>query len=326
MKELLLGVLSVGKNVAATPANKNVASSHAIFAKQLTGKEDVLIIEYGEGQPGDVARFADTTSPDMGVITGLAPAHLDHYPTLQSAGKDIFSLADYLHDKRVYVNGDSEAIHSFIKPEHHVYSVAGAAGWKVSDVRVGYDGTRFVMKNGKQSMKLHSGLLGRHQVGPIALSAALALELGLKKQQVIDAVSETKPFEHRMQPRHVGGAWIIDDTYNGNIDGIRAGLQLLKDLPAERKTYVTPGLVDQGVETESVHKTMGELIAAAAPDTVVLMQNTATIHIRDGLEAGGYGGEVLVEEDPLQYYTNLEHFLARGDLVVMQNDWTDNYA
>ncbi|HEX9153842.1 MAG TPA: hypothetical protein VF809_03415, partial [Candidatus Saccharimonadales bacterium] len=47
MKELLLTVLGGGKKVAATPANKNVAISHAHFAHKLTGDEDVVIIEYG---------------------------------------------------------------------------------------------------------------------------------------------------------------------------------------------------------------------------------------------------------------------------------------
>ncbi len=326
MKELLLTVLSEGKVVAATPANKNVASSHAIFAARLTGKEDVLIIEYGEGKPGDVDRFASTTAPDIGIITGLAPAHLDHYPNLQAAGKDIFSLADYLHGKDVYVNAESEAAKEFLQPSYVPYSESVVADWKIRNIKVDYDGTTFELHKGKRVIRLKSGLLGRHQVGPLALAAVLAMKLGLSDKQVTSGIAKTQPYEHRMQPRNVHGAWIIDDTYNGNIDGIRAGLQLLQDLPAQRKTYVTPGLVDQGVETEAVHIKMGELITRAHPDTVVLMQNSVTSYIRQGLEAGGFGGVVRIEEHPLEFYTNLEHFLARGDLVVMQNDWTDNYA
>src|SRR3989344_4224086 len=64
------------------PANKNVAISHAIFAARLKGDEDILIIEYGEGAPGDVAGFSKNTHPNIGIITGLAPAHLDKYKTL----------------------------------------------------------------------------------------------------------------------------------------------------------------------------------------------------------------------------------------------------
>src|SRR6187431_684793 len=43
MKELLLTVLGEGKKVAATPANKNVAISHAYFARKLVGEEDIVI-------------------------------------------------------------------------------------------------------------------------------------------------------------------------------------------------------------------------------------------------------------------------------------------
>jgi hypothetical protein len=35
---------------------------------------------------------------------------------------------------------------------------------------------------------------------------------------------------------------------------------------------------------------------------------------------------VLIETDPLNFYTNLNLFVATGDLVVMQNDWPDNYT
>ncbi|MBI3624380.1 hypothetical protein HY218_01975 [Candidatus Saccharibacteria bacterium] len=325
LKEILLTVLSEGKKVAATPANRNVASSHAQFAASLTGQEDILIVEYGEGKPGDVQRFAETTQPKLGIITGLAPAHLDQYPTLQAAGEDIFALAAYLEDQGVYVNGESLALKPFIKTAHEIYGSQGVAGWKVKNVKVDYGGISFEMSKASQQIKLHSKLIGRHQVGPLALAAALSLKLGLSQQQVTKGIAKTAPFVHRMQPRYVNGAWIIDDTYNGNIEGIRAGLQLLQDLPARHKTYVTPGLVDQGEETTKVHRLIGQLIAEAQPDRVVLMKNSVTDLIKRGLDEHHYKGELRIEADPLNFYTNIDQFLAHGDLVVMQNDWPDNY-
>jgi hypothetical protein len=144
MKELLLTVLSQGLKVAATPANKNVSSSHAYFARKLSGDEDVLIIEYGEGAPGDVARFASITQPTHGVITGLAPAHLDHYKTLEAAGTDIFSLARSVPDDNLYVNLDSRDAVSFVEPSYQTFSNAGALGWKVSATKATVHGTSFM--------------------------------------------------------------------------------------------------------------------------------------------------------------------------------------
>ena len=326
MKELLLTVLGEAKRVAATPSNKNVSVSHAHFAKSLSGKEEILIIEYGEGAPGDVERFADITHPTHGVITGLAPAHLDRYKTIEAAGKDIFILAKYLKNKNVYVNSESPSAESFLQKEYHLYNREGALGWAVSNIKVSIDGTRFDIQKGKRELKLHSKLLGRHQVGSLALAVALAVEFGLNDQQIIAGVAKTVPFEHRMQPYQLSGAWIIDDTYNGNIEGIRAGTELLKDLSAQRKIYVTPGLVDQGKETETVHIKMGKLIGASQPNLVVLMQNSVTKFIRQGLEATDFKGEIQIEKKPLEFYANLGEFLAVGDVVMMQNDWTDNYA
>ncbi|HUB93584.1 MAG TPA: Mur ligase family protein [Verrucomicrobiae bacterium] len=326
MKELLSTVLSEGLHVATTPANKNVAVSHAQFARTLQGSEDVLIIEYGEGRPGDVARFVATTQPTHGIITGLAPAHLDQYKTLHAAGEDIFSLANYLHGNHVYVNADSPAVTPFRKKAYLAYSVTGALGWRVSNVKVAITGTDFMLTKGKQKLALHSHLLGRHQVGPLSLAAALGIELGLTASQVEAGIAKALPYEHRMQPYKLGEAWIIDDTYNGNLEGVRAGTALLAALPAKRKLYVTPGLVDQGIETQRVHEEMGRLIAQAQPDIVILMRNSSTPYIQAGLEAGMFKGTLHLEDLPLEFYQNLNQYVVTGDVVLMQNDWTDNYA
>ncbi len=325
MKELLATVLSEGKTVAATPANKNVAISHALFAQKISGDEDVLILEYGEGAPGDVARFAANTMPTHAVITGLAAAHLDKYKTVHRAGKDIFSLNNVVAPSQVYVNGESPDALPFVTPGNQLYSERGALGWKVSNIKISLEGISFSLQKGKTSMDLHSKLLGRHQIGPLSFVAAYAAELGMKPADIKAGVAKTEPFEHRMEPYQLSGAWIIDDTYNGNLEGIRAGAKLLHELSAKRKIYVTPGLVDQGKESAAIHEDMGKIIASAHPDIVVLMQHTVTRYIQKGLTEAGYKGEVIVETDPLDFYTNLKVFVATGDLVLMQNDWPDNY-
>ncbi|MBP7857875.1 hypothetical protein KA016_02330 [Candidatus Saccharibacteria bacterium] len=326
MKELLYTVLKEGKNVAATPANMNVLSSHARFARTLDGDEDVVLVEFGEGKPGDVRLFSAVVQPTHAVITGLAPAHLDRYKTLAAAGRDIFSVARLVPAEQVYVNADSESVRPFLQKGFRIYSRSTVLGWRIQHAKTSLKGTSFELIKGKKRLSLRSGLLGLHQIGPLAFAAAFGLEIGLTQAQVTAGVARTKPFEHRMQPYRLGGAWVIDDTYNGNLEGIRAGTEMLAHLEAKRKVYVTPGLVDQGRETAAIHTEVGKLIARAAPDVVVLMQNSVAGHIQTGLIESGYAGEITVEEDPLEFYTNLDSFVAAGDVVLMQNDWTDNYS
>ena len=326
MKELLCTVLGESKKVAATPGNKNVSVSHAQYAHGLDGDEDVLVIEYGEGKPGDVRRFARHTHPTHAVITGFAPAHLDRYRNLNNIAKDLFSVGEFVDAERVYVTTEAEGIAGYIGKGMQGFNGSGALGWTVSEVVVNADSTAFILAKSKRKLHLTSGLIGRHNVGPLAFVAAFALELGLSDQEVTAGIAKTVPFEHRMQPRQVHGAILIDDTYNGNLQGVRVGTALLGELKSRRKWYVSPGLVDQGIQADAIHRQMGELIAAAKPDIVVLMANSAQPHIARGLADSDFGGELRIEHDPLRFYTDLPHFVAAGDLVLMQNDWTDNYA
>lgn len=325
MKEILLAILSTGKRVAATPGNKNVLISHARWINQkLQGDEEVLIFEYGEGAPGDILKLAALSEPQKAVITGLAPAHLDYYPNLEAIGDDFASIQSVVTSENDrYINSDSDITRQ--KISGNFYDEQGAGGWKVSNVAVGFEGTSFTLTKEKRKLHLHTGLIGEHHVGPLSAAVAIAAELGLSDEQLTEGVAATKPFEHRMQARPLHGAWIVDDTYNGNIEGMRAGLALLTSLPAKKRVYVTPGLVDQGVENERVHNQLGKLIAAANPDRVVLMQNSSTGFIQQGLSDGGYNGELIIEDKPLEFYTQLEHYLAAGDVYMLQNDLPDSY-
>jgi UDP-N-acetylmuramoyl-tripeptide--D-alanyl-D-alanine ligase len=325
MKELLVNVLGDYLKVAATPGNKNVAISHANFAFKLNGDEDVLIIEYGEGKPRDVELFTRITHPTRAIITGLAPAHLDKYKTLQAAGDDIFSVTNFVEPEKVYVNQESKETESFLQPKFNRYSKEGVNGWKVGAVQSTITGLSFNITKGKTKLRLSSKLVGQHHIGALVLAASLALELGLNEEQVEAGIAKTEPYEHRMQPYELSGAWVIDDTYNGNIEGIRVGCELLSSLKAKRKIYVTPGLVDQGKETKEIHKKLGGYIAQSDADIVVLMKNSVSDYIKQGLLENGFKNKIMIEPEPLKFYKNLSHFIASGDVVLMQNDWPDQY-
>jgi UDP-N-acetylmuramoyl-tripeptide--D-alanyl-D-alanine ligase len=225
------------------------------------------------------------------------------------------------------VNAESKQAQAYVKSGYHTYTQKGIDESVVSEIVSTIHGVSFTLKTKQNDYSLSVALLGRHTIGPVCAAVAIAEKLGLTKEQIEDGVAALRPYEHRMSPRQiVEGAWLIDDTYNGNIDGLAAGLHLLAELEAGRKIYVTPGLVDQGPETQSVHERLGTLIVEASPDVVVLMKNSVTDYIVKGMNTAGYSGELRLEDDPLHFYKNIDQFVASGDVVLMQNDWPDNYA
>lgn len=322
-KEMLATVLNEKIHVAVTPGNMNTPIAHARFAKQLKGDEQVIILEYGEESPGDIQRFIDVTTPDWAVILGLAPNHLDYYRHIDSLANDLLVLRSL--GKNLLINGDSRLLQKYLNKTDNIVTSAQVGKWRITKIQSSRDGIAFVLTSKDATLHLKSQLLGRHLVVPLAMTAMIAYELGLSKKQIEAGIAKTAPFAHRMQPRMTAGALIIDDTYNGNIEGMLAGLDLLAELEATRKVYVTPGLVDQGEETESVHRTIAEKIYKVQPGIVILMDNSATKIIRAVLTELGYEGVVRVEYDPLKFYQNIDQITAAGDVVLMQNDWTDNY-
>lgn len=326
MKELLVSVLAKKYIIKATPGNGNTPSAHAKFIDALGGDEDVLIFELGEGKPGDVLQFAQTLCPDYAIITGLAPNHLDQYKTLDALAEDILSLRQFVTQGKVFIAGDSKTLRDYLRTDDLLYEEQGGADWHNTDIHITTTSTEFrVSVDGGAAVDITSKLLGRHQVAPLGFVAAFAMKMGVAAQDVRDAISELSPYEHRMRPHQLSGATIIDDTYNGNAEGIMAGLALLAEIEAKRKVYVTPGLVDQGEETETVHKAIAAKIAETKPDWLVLMKNSATEIIQKELGRRGYDGKITIEPAPLAFYQNLDQFVKAGDVVLMQNDWTDNY-
>lgn len=325
-KEILRTVLSEGKRVAFTPGNMNTPIGISRFSKTLDGTEEILIFEFGEGKVGDVRELSELVGPDIGVITGINEAHLSSFKTLDRTVATIFELRDHLGDKPLYKNQESSLVASNCPTDDRLlFSRKGVDGWQISKPQVDINGTRFVIKKGTNALFIDSKLLGLHNLGIMSVVVDIAKAVGLSSSQIVSGFDKTEPFEHRMQPRNLHGAQIIDDTYNGNSEGVQAGLLLLKTLDAKRKIYVTPGLVEQGNKTKEIHESIGEQIGVVA-DVVVLMKNSVTEYIENGLERSGFKGKLLIIDDPLEFYSNLEHFVVKGDAVLMQNDWTDNYA
>lgn len=327
-KELLASALSGKLDVAKTEENLNTKLALAGFANQLNGNEQVLIIELGEYSPGDIAEFARIVKPTHAVLTGLNSSHLDTLGTLDAAAENLLSIIDFVKPKQLFINEDSDKLGDYIKDLDYVgYGRKQVLGWKIEKPRTSLKGTGFTMIKGRSKMEISSGLLGLHNVPKLALSAALARSLGCTKKQTEQALKSTQPVDHRLQPHTVGGATILDDTYNGNIDGVIAATEFVKSLRIKfnRKIYVTPGLVEQGELTEENHILIGRAIAPVF-DEVVLINNSVTKFIEQGLDYGKFAGKLTVVDNPLGFYQQLDQQLAKGDLVLMQNDWTDNYS
>jgi UDP-N-acetylmuramoyl-tripeptide--D-alanyl-D-alanine ligase len=332
VKELLAEVLGAKYKVASTPGNMNTAIAHYRFAKTLKGDEEFIIIEYGEEIPGDIKRYATNTKPDVAVVTGLAPAHMDKLKTIKLAGEELFAISDFVDQKDIYINLESPLLAEFVS-EHfgksnriRSFSKQDSLGWSTKEIKVNLSGLSFKLQKDKKSILIQSKLIGEHLVGPLSFVAALSNKLGMNENEITEAIKNTKAHKARLEPIRLGQATIINDGYNGNIEGIKAGVKLVKSLKTSgKKTYVTPGLVHQGKDSDIIHKEIARLVASVF-DKIYLVSNPQTMVIQEELISLHYKGDIQIVDDPLGFYNSLESFTAKGDIVLIQNDLPDSLA
>lgn len=325
MKEILNILASSEKNVKVTPGNKNTPLGISSFIKTLEGDEDILIFEFGEGKQGDVDKLSKLVRPDFAVITGVSEAHLRSFGNVENITKTIFEIEKHVDAENIYVNDESKYL-PIKNPDMNYYNREGCGNVKVAGYRNSLKGLKIDFLYRKNEFSQKTELIGEHHVGPISGALALCVKMKVKFTKAVDEVHNIKAYEHRMQPKKIaGGALVIDDTYNGNPSGVEAGLVLLKNAKANRRVYVTPGLVELGKDSDDVHVKIGEKIAKSC-DVVYLMSNSTTKAILAGLKSKDFSGEIKIIDNPLQFYTNLDMYFASGDVVLMQNDWSDGYV
>lgn len=327
MREILKTILAEGKKVAAPPGSYNTPLGIARFIQELDGDEDVIIFELGEYYPGDVRTLCEFVEPAWGIITGVNEAHLEKFGTLDASAKTIFELADWIGDGPLYVNAENSIVKKYARPLQIAYSRSGVGEWTIADAESGLSGTFFTLE--KQGIVIHarSKLLGHHMIGTLAAAADIAFRLGFTVEMIERGIEKTKPFPHRLEPRvDAAGVITLDDSYNGNPDGVAAVIAFLGGIRGHRRIYVTPGLVEMGSRTEAVHRAIGEQLAKAKIETVVLMRNSVTPFIEAGLKERGYRGEIIWFDDALKAFAALPFMTAQKDIILIQNDWPDQFS
>jgi UDP-N-acetylmuramoyl-tripeptide--D-alanyl-D-alanine ligase len=165
-------------------------------------------------------------------------------------------------------------------------------------------------------------------VRPIAVSVEIARSLGISDTAIVSAVESLPYVEHRLQVLRnpVSGIVVVDDSYNGNPESIRATAALARATATQgRKILLTPGLVELGAESDAIHRSLGREIADAY-DLVLLIDTRAARSIRDGLLDAGYlESNIVTYPDTDTAHREFAKLLRTGDAVIFQNDWTDNY-
>ncbi len=168
-------------------------------------------------------------------------------------------------------------------------------------------------------------LMGEYVAGISMACFIVGEKLGIAEEKIAQHFVHVPSVPHRLEPIKNNDLLVIDDSYNGNPDGVREAINLLSWFVDKRIVYLTPGLVEIGSRNREVHLEIGKQLAKVA-DLVLLIKNSVTPFIAEGLKENGFKEDQIIWfESAQKAHTSLSDILKPHDVILFQNDWGDNY-
>jgi UDP-N-acetylmuramoyl-tripeptide--D-alanyl-D-alanine ligase len=286
---------------------------------------------YEPGNIRDLCRFVG--APEVSAIVGINEQHLERMGSLANTVRTKYEIVEETREGGLAVfNVDNPHCAELADRTTRVrVARVGTCDGVVLDLRAGNVTVtpklmRFDVSDGEQTVTVRTRLIGRHLLPNILIALAIGRELGVELRTGAARVGAVQPVGHRLAVSEVDGKLLIDDAYSSNVDGARAAIALLAELPAERRFLVTPGIVELGAVEAERNRELGAW-AAAVCDTLLVVGVTPGRYVHEGALAAGMPPERAISCASLaasQEY--LREHTRPGDAVLFENDLPDNYA
>lgn len=322
---ILEGALEPG-SLLRTAGTQNNLVGLPLTLLRLGGTDRVAILEMGMNGPGEIWRLAEIAAPEVGVITCVAPAHLEGLGSIRGVADAKAELYRRLRPSATAVVNADDPL---------VAAAAGAfPGRKLpfgatpgSEVSIGGSdivdrglaGIELRLSIGGRATRVRLGVPGRHNVTNALAAAAAAHALGVDLEAVRRGLEAFRPPGMRMEVSELpGGVTVLNDAYNANPASMAAALRTLAATDAGRRLAALGEMRELGTQAANAHRELGIQAAAAGLDALFLL-GTHAADVRAGAETAGLGRDRIVEATTHQELAaRLRAFLRPGDLLLLK--------
>lgn len=240
IKNFIAQIASKKFRTYATPASVNTTMGIIKdINDSLPQDTEVYVVEAGARAKGDIAEIAAIVEPHYAVIGKIGEAHIEYFKTLENIRTAKLEILKSSRLKKGFAYENSEAV------GENIVIFGYERGLLIKNVSSTLlEGVSFEMElDGKSHKFIAPNLLGGFNAINIAAAVLVAKELGMEIESVKRGVETLPSIPHRLQKIVVGEKIILDDSFNGNVDGIKEGIELCRTHP-HQKVIVTCGLVE----------------------------------------------------------------------------------
>jgi UDP-N-acetylmuramoyl-tripeptide--D-alanyl-D-alanine ligase len=319
-KEAIAHVLGARFRVLKSEGNFNNHFGLPLMLLKLEPEHDVAVIEMGMSHAGEIRALAKIAQPEIGVVTNVAPVHLEFFDSLAGIARAKYELIESLPASGTAVlNADDEYVSQFgrdFKGRVITYGTSTTADVRAENVRTrGAEGSEFdvIIAGGREHARLP--LVGEHNILNALAAVAVGLARGLKPPEAVGALETLVPPDKRGQVLQLGNITVINDCYNSNPKALHAMVDALAAMKAGRRIVVAGEMLELGPDGEEMHHAAGQHIAGKKIDVLVGVRGLAQAMVDSARSAGTQAEFVATPEEAGGW---LARETRDGDVVLLK--------
>jgi len=324
-KEFAAHILGSGFRVYRTPGNYNNLFGLPLALFGLTPDSDIGIFEMGMSAPGEIAEMCRIASPEVGIITNIAPVHLEFFKSVEDIARAKGELAEALPSNGTLIYNADDPL---------VMEIAGRfSGAKISfglsesaDIRadriqiMGLNKTKFRLSCGGSVRDGEIPAAGAHYVMNVLPAIALGIRLSLPLDRMMDTFATLQQASMRGQIlTFKPGFTVIDDSYNSNPKALMKMIEVLSGMPSfSRRILVAGEMLELGTGSKVLHSDCGRFAAEHGVDIVIGVRGAAEEVVRGAIASGLPLSHSRFYADADAVAETLAKELHSGDLVLVK--------
>ncbi len=319
-KEAIAHVLASRFRVLKSEGNFNNHFGLPLMLLKLEPEHEVAVIEMGMSHAGEISALAKIAQPEIGVVTVVAPVHLEYFESLAAIARAKYELIESLPPGGTAVlNADDEYVSQFgrdFKGKVVLYGTHGSATLRAENIQSrGAEGSTFDVEVKGVRERAVLPLVGTHNVSNALAAVAVALDRGISLTNAVAALATLKAADKRGQVVQVGNIRVINDCYNSNPKALDAMVDALATMPAKRRIVVAGEMLELGPAGPEMHSAAGRHIAKGNIDVLLGVRGLAQ-NMVDAAKAAGARAEFVASAEEAGQWLARE--TREGDVVLLK--------
>ena len=300
VKTLVAAILSLHGRTHVSAGNFNNEIGLPLSLLSMPMSTEYAVLEMGAGKPGDIAHLAAIARPDVGLVTLIAPAHLERMGTVEGVAKTKGALYQALPANGIAIVNADDAFADFFMQLARAHTILrfglqcdAQISARILEQRP--DASLFVLTTPIGDTEVHLPLPGQHNITNALAAAAVALALDIPLKLIVAGLEQVMPVPGRLCQIAMPAGWtLIDDSYNANPGSTSAAIEALA-LHAGTRYLVLGDMAELGADAHTLHAQVG---AKARAYGIEKLFATGVLSA-EAARAFGAGGEYFADQASL---------------------------